>query len=226
MLNVLYEDNHLIALNKEPGMIVQADKTGDQPLSEMVAEYIAEKYHKPGKAFIGVVHRIDRPVTGVILFARTSKALDRMNKQFKEREIEKTYWALVRNKPAQLEATLVHFLTKDGEANKVSYSDKEIPGSLRSELKYKWLAEENGFHLLEIKPLTGRSHQIRVQLSAIGSPICGDNKYGYPRGFKEKFIALHAKKLEFIHPIKKENILIEAPIPDYLGIWEIWKKYQ
>jgi 23S rRNA pseudouridine1911/1915/1917 synthase len=222
-LKVLYEDNHLIALNKDPGMIVQADKTGDKPMSEMVADYIAKKYEKPGRAFIGVVHRIDRPVSGVILFARTSKALDRMNKQFKEREIEKTYWAVIRNPPPKTEDTLVHWLTKDGDANKVSYSLEETPGSLRSELSYRLMAEENGFFLLEVKPITGRSHQIRVQLSSMGCPICGDNKYGYPRGYKEKFIALHARKLEFIHPIKKENILIKAPIPDNLGIWEYWK---
>lgn len=222
MISILYEDNHLVALNKEPGMIVQGDKTGDKPLSEIVAEYLAAKYQKPGKAFIGVVHRIDRPVSGVILFARTSKALDRMNKVFKEREIEKTYWAVVRNKPPKTQDTLVHWLTKDGESNIVSYSNVEIPGSLRSELSYKWMAEENGFHLLEVKPTTGRSHQIRVQLSSIGCPICGDNKYGYPRGYKEKFIALHARQLAFIHPIKKEEIVITAPIPKELGIWQYW----
>jgi 23S rRNA pseudouridine1911/1915/1917 synthase len=226
MLDILYEDNHLIAINKEPGMIVQADKTGDTPLSETVAEYIAEKYKKVGKAFIGVVHRIDRPVTGVILFARTSKALERMNLQFKEREIDKTYWAVVRTKPPKLEDTLVHWLTKDGDANKVSYSTSETVGSLRSELTYKWIAEENGFYLLQVKPITGRSHQIRVQLASIGCPICGDNKYGYPRGYKEKFIALHARSLEFIHPIKKENMIITAPIPAYLGIWEYWKNVE
>ncbi len=152
MLDIIYEDNHLIAINKEPGTIVQAYKTGDTPLSETVAEYIAEKYKKAGKAFIGVVHRIDRPVTGVILFARTSKALERMNLQFKEREIEKTYWAVVRTKPPKLEDTLVHWLTKDGDANKVSYSTSETVGSLRSELTYKWIAEENGFYLLQVKP--------------------------------------------------------------------------
>jgi len=223
-LEILYEDNHLVAINKIPGMIVQGDKTGDKPLSEMVAEYLAKKYEKPGKAFIGVVHRLDRPVSGVILFARTSKALDRMNKQFKDREIEKTYWAVVRNKPAKEENTLVHWLTKDGDANLVSYSEVETPGSLRSELRYKLIAEENGFFLLEVKPLTGRSHQIRVQLSSMGCPICGDNKYGYPRGYKEKFIALHARRLEFIHPIKKEPIEITAPLPKDLGIWEYWKE--
>ncbi len=222
MLDVLYEDNHLIAINKEAGMIVQADKTGDKPMSELVADYIAEKYAKPGKAFIGVVHRIDRPVTGVVLFARTSKALERMNEQFKSREVSKSYWAVVRSAPPKLEDTLVHWLNKDGEKNRVSFYSKEVPGSLRSELYYKCIQEENGFYLLEINPLTGRSHQIRVQLSAIGCPICGDNKYGYPRAYKERFIALHAKKLEFIHPIKKEPICIEAPLPVGLGIWEYW----
>ncbi len=221
-LEVIYEDNHILAINKQPGMIVQVDKSGDKSMDEMVQEYLAEKYHKPGKAFVGVIHRLDRPVSGVILFARTSKALDRMNMQFKEREVNKTYWAVTRVEPKIHEDTLVHWLLKDRDSNVVKHYDHEVPGSQRAELSYKLKGAENGFFLLEVNPITGRSHQIRVQISSLGCPICGDNKYGYPRGYKEKFIGLHARRLRFMHPVKKEPVEIIAPLPG-LEFWDIWR---
>ena len=187
--DILFEDNHLIAVNKRAGDIVQIDDTGDQPLDEKVKNYIAKKYNKPNGAFLGVVHRLDRPVSGVILFAKTSKALDRINQMFKNREMKKTYWAVVRKMPAPTEGTLVHYLMKNPQKNVTKAYDKPVEGSLRSELNYKLIGELNGYHLLEVDPLTGRPHQIRVQLSTLGCPIVGDNKYGYPRGsLKKKYL--------------------------------------
>jgi len=224
-LEILFEDNHILAVNKKPGMIVQVDKSGDTPMDALVQDYIAEKYQKPGKAFVGVIHRLDRPVSGVILFARTSKALDRMNLVFKERKVQKTYWAVSRVEPREHSGKLVHWLLKDRDSNVVKPYAEEIPGSQRAELSYRLIAEQNGFFLIEVNPVTGRPHQIRVQLSTIGCPICGDNKYGYPRGYKEKFIGLHARKIEFLHPVKLEPVVIFAPLPD-LEFWDIWRPFE
>lgn len=217
--DVLYEDNHLIAINKRAGDIVQVDDTGDESLDEKVKKYIAKKYNKANGAFLGVVHRIDRPVSGVILFAKTSKALDRINAMFKAREMDKTYWAVVRKKPVPESGNMVHWLVKNPQKNVTKAYEKELTGSLRSELNYKLIGELNGYYLIEVDPITGRPHQIRVQLSTLGCPIVGDNKYGYPRGSLKKSICLHAKRLQFIHPVKREPIDIKAPLPKD-GFWD------
>ncbi|MFD2145200.1 RluA family pseudouridine synthase [Mucilaginibacter antarcticus] len=217
--DVLYEDNHLIAINKRAGEIVQVDDTGDESLDDKVKKYIAKKYDKPNGAFLGVVHRLDRPVSGVILFAKTSKALERINKMFKAREMHKTYYAVVRKRPSPEAGTLIHYLIKNPQKNVTKAHDKEVVGSQRAELHYKLVGELDGYYLIEVDPITGRPHQIRVQLSTLGSPIVGDNKYGYPRGSLRKSICLHARRLQFIHPIKKVPILITAPVPQD-GFWE------
>jgi 23S rRNA pseudouridine1911/1915/1917 synthase len=217
--DILFEDNHLIAVNKRAGDIVQIDDTGDEPLDEQVKKYIAAKYNKPNGAFLGVVHRLDRPVSGVILFAKTSKALERINLMFKSREMKKTYWAVVRNRPQPTEGNLVHWLVKNSQKNVTKAHDKEVAGSQRAELNYKLIGELNGYYLIEVDPITGRPHQIRVQLSTLDCPIVGDNKYGYPRGSLKKSICLHARKLQFIHPVKKEPVSIFAPLPQD-GFWE------
>ena len=217
--DILFEDNHLIAVNKRAGDIVQIDDTGDEPLDEQVKKYIAAKYNKPNGAFLGVVHRLDRPVSGVILFAKTSKALERINLMFKSREMKKTYWAVVRNRPQPTEGNLVHWLVKNSQKNVTKAHDKEVAGSQRAELNYKLIGELNGYFLIEVDPITGRPHQIRVQLSTLDCPIVGDNKYGYPRGSLKKSICLHARKLQFIHPVKKEPVSIFAPLPQD-GFWE------
>jgi 23S rRNA pseudouridine1911/1915/1917 synthase len=222
--DVLYEDNHLIAINKRAGDIVQVDETGDESLDEKVKKYLANKYNKPNGAFLGVVHRLDRPVSGVILFAKTSKALDRVNAMFKQREMHKTYWAVVRQKPVPESGNLVHWLVKNPQKNVTKAHDKEVSGSLRSELNYKLIGELNGYYLIEVDPITGRPHQIRVQLSTLGCPIVGDNKYGYPRGSLKKSICLHAKRLQFIHPVKKEAIDIQAPLPKD-GFWDKFEEF-
>lgn len=217
--DVLYEDNHLIAVNKRGGDIVQVDETGDEPLDEKVKRYLAKKYNKPNGAFLGVVHRLDRPVSGVILFAKTSKALDRINAMFKNREMKKTYWAVVRNPPRPESGNLVHWLVKNPQKNVTKAHVSEVKGSLRSELNYRLIKKLDGYYLIEVDPITGRPHQIRVQLSTLNCPIVGDNKYGYPRGSIRKTICLHARRLQFIHPIKKEPINIWAPLPKD-GFWE------
>ncbi|WP_219224204.1 RluA family pseudouridine synthase [Pedobacter antarcticus] len=222
--DILYEDNHLIAVSKRAGDIVQVDETKDEPLDEKVKQYLAVKYNKPNSAFLGVVHRLDRPVSGVILFAKTSKALERMNAIFKNREVKKTYWAVVRNKPPQLSATLVHWLVKNTKTNVVTAHQKEVVGSQRAELSYRLIGELGGFYLLEVDPLTGRSHQIRVQLASMGCPIVGDNKYGYPRGSRKGSICLHARRLQFIHPVKKEPVHIFAKLP-VDGFWERFEDF-
>ena len=223
--DILYEDNHLIAVNKRAGDIVQVDDTGDESLDDKVKKYIAKKYDKPNGAFLGVVHRLDRPVSGVILFAKTSKALERINQMFKSREMNKTYWAVVRNKPAQFEGNLVHWLVKNPHKNITKAHDKEVAGSQRAELNYKVIGELNGYYLIEVDPLTGRPHQIRVQLATLDCPIVGDNKYGYPRGSLKKSICLHARRLEFIHPVKKEPVKIFAPLPKD-GFWERFEVFE
>ncbi len=223
-LEVLYEDNHIIAINKRPSDIVQGDKTGDTPLSEFVKQYIKEKYNKPGDVFIGTVHRIDRPVSGIVLFAKTSKALARLNQMFQTKEIQKTYWAVVKNKPKNIKGKLIHFLKKNEAKNMSKAFDKEQTGALRSELDYELILSLDNYHLLEITPHTGRHHQIRVQLSTMGCPIKGDIKYGFDRTNKDASIHLHARKIEFIHPVKKEPVTIIAPPPNEV-IWnEIIKR--
>lgn len=222
---ILYEDNHLLAVNKPAGVLVQGDKTGDVPLADHLKKYIKEKYNKPGEVFLGVVHRLDRPVTGVCLFARTSKALERMNAQFRERETMKTYWALVRTRPAKPEGVLVHWLSKDEKKNKTTAFKIETPGALRSELSYKLIAGASGFSLLEVKPLTGRSHQIRVQLASMGCSIRGDLKYGDVEANEDASICLHARSLEFIHPVRKEPLKITAPLPK-IHEWENFSMFE
>ncbi len=222
--DILYEDNHLIAVNKRAGDIVQVDETGDMPLDEMVKEFIAEKYSKPGGAFLGVVHRLDRPVSGLILFAKTSKALERMNAVFKNREVKKTYFAVVRKKPAKTKGKLINWLIKNPQKNVVASHNHEVIGSQYCELDYELLGELDGYYLLKVNPLTGRSHQIRVQLSTMGCPIVGDNKYGYPRGSRKGSICLHARQLEFLHPVKKEPVKIFAKLPKD-GFWERFEKF-
>ncbi len=217
--DILYEDNHLIAVNKRGGDIVQVDDTGDESLDEKVKKYLKKKYNKQQGVFLGVVHRLDRPVSGVILFAKTSKALDRVNRMFKERLMKKTYWAVVRNRPVPESGNLVHWLVKNPQKNVTTAYDHEVPGSLRAELNYKLIGEVGGYYLIEVDPITGRPHQIRVQFSTLNCPIVGDNKYGYPRGSLRRTISLHARRLRFIHPIKKEEVVIEAPLPKD-GFWE------
>ena len=220
MIEVLYEDNHIIAVNKKPSDIVQSDKTGDKPLSEFVKDFIKKKYNKPGDAFLGVVHRLDRPVSGVVLFAKTSKSLSRLNKMFREKTVKKTYWAVVKEKPQKSSDSLKHFLKKNHKKNKSSAFNREEKDSLLSELSYKFLKSLDNYHLLEVYPKTGRHHQIRVQLSKIGSPIKGDIKYGFNRTNKDASIHLHARKIEFIHPVKQEPVSITAPTPKD----NIWKE--
>jgi 23S rRNA pseudouridine1911/1915/1917 synthase len=218
-LQVLYEDNHLIAVNKRVGDIVQGDKTGDQPLSEWVKQYLAEKYDKPGKVFLGVIHRLDRPTSGVVIFARTSKALERMNKMLRDRQIEKTYWAVVGGHPEKDEDTLVHHLRKNARNNRSTAFAKSGAETKRAVLHYKVLSKLDRYSLLEIQLETGRHHQIRSQLSAIGHPIKGDLKYGFERSNKDGGILLHARKVAFEHPVKKEPVVILAPLPPE-PLWE------
>ena len=217
-LQILHEDNHLIVINKRVGDIVQGDKTGDKPLSDVVKEYIKDKYNKPGEVFLGVVHRLDRPTTGIVVFARTSKALSRMNELFSNRETQKTYWAIVKNKPSKSEDKLEHFLKRNEKNNTSKAHIKEVPDSKLASLDYKIIAELNNYVALEINLHTGRHHQIRAQLQAIGSPIKGDLKYGFDRSNPDGGIHLHARKLIYIHPVSKENIEIIAPTPND-AIW-------
>ena len=220
---ILFEDNHIIAVNKRAGDLVQGDKTGDQPLAEILKEYISQKYQKPGAVFLGVVHRIDRPVSGVVIFARTSKALIRMNELFREKKVKKTYWAVVKNRPPADHGTLIHYLKKNQEKNKSFASEQETAGSSRCWLDYKLLGSSDNYYLLEINPHTGRHHQIRVQLAAIGCPIKGDTKYGFDRTNEDGSIHLHARSIEFIHPVRKENIQLTAGVPDDV-IWKYFEK--
>jgi 23S rRNA pseudouridine1911/1915/1917 synthase len=218
-LQVIYEDNHLIVVNKRVGDIVQGDKTGDKPLSEVVKEYIKDKYNKPGEVFLGVVHRLDRPTTGIVVFARTSKALSRMNELFSNRETQKTYWAVVKNKPIKSQDKLVHYIKRNEKNNTSKAHLNEVPDSKLASLEYKIIKELTNYTALEIQLHTGRHHQIRAQLAAIGSPIKGDLKYGFDRSNPDGGIHLHARKLFFTHPVSKEVITIIAPTPDDV----IWK---
>lgn len=213
-LQVLYEDNHIIVVNKRPGDIVQGDKTGDTPLSEVVKEYIKIKYNKPGNVYLGVVHRLDRPTSGIVLFAKTSKALPRLNKLFADKAAKKTYWAIVKQIPDKPSDTLVHWLKRNTKQNK-SYAHKnEVPDSKKAILDYRLIKKLDRYALLEIDLKTGRHHQIRSQLSATGSPIKGDLKYGFDRSNPDGSIHLHARRLSFMHPVKKEPVTIEAPPPN------------
>lgn len=212
-MEVLYEDNHIIIVNKAVGEIVQGDKTGDKPLSEIVAEYLKEKHHKPGAAFVGVPHRLDRPTSGIVVLAKTSKALERLNEMFRRGDVQKTYWALVANRPQQEEGELTHWLTRNEKQNKSYASDRERPGSKQAILRYKLLCSLTRYHLLEVELLTGRHHQIRCQLAHIGCPIRGDLKYGYPRSNPDGSICLHARRVIFDHPVSHELIDVVAPVP-------------
>jgi len=213
-LLVLYEDNHMIIINKRPGDIVQGDKTGDPPLSEIVKQYIAEKYQKKGNVFLGVVHRLDRPTSGIVIFARTSKALERLNKMLRDKQIKKTYWAIVKNKPEKETDTLIHYLKKNPKNNKSTVFPRESEGCKKAILHYTLIKELDNYYLLEIDLETGRHHQIRAQLSAINCAIKGDLKYGFNRSNPDGGICLHAREIQFIHPVSKEKIDITAQTPE------------
>ncbi len=212
-LQILYEDNHLIAINKRPGDIVQGDKTGDIPLSKVVKLYIKNKYNKPGNVYLGVSHRLDRPTSGIVVFAKSSKALPRLNKLFAEKKAKKTYWAVVKKSPPKTHDTLTHWLRRNTKQNKSYANKKEVPDSKKAILEYQVIKKLDHYFLLEIDLKTGRHHQIRAQLTAIGCPIKGDLKYGFDRSNKDGSIHLHARKLVFIHPVKRESLELEAPLP-------------
>ncbi len=212
-IEVVYEDNHLIAVNKPANVLVHGDETGDATLVDAVKEYIKIRYDKPGDVFLGVIHRIDRPVSGVVVFARTSKALSRMNRLFQKKEISKEYLAIVNKSPEVLSGTLKHYIAKDKKKNIARIHKSDRKGAKLSVLDYRLLAGLNGYYLLEVLPRTGRSHQIRVQLAALGCPIVGDRKYGYPRPTQDFSICLHCHKMSFVHPVKKDRVVIEADIP-------------
>ncbi|APG59219.1 RluA family pseudouridine synthase [Christiangramia salexigens] len=213
-LEVLYEDNHVIVVNKRPGDIVQGDKTGDKPLSEVVKSFLKEKYNKPGNVYLGVVHRLDRPTSGIVLFSKTSKALPRLNKLFQKKDAEKTYWAVVKNKPEKDNAELTHYLKRNPKQNKSYAHINEVPDSKKAVLDYRILKELDNYYLLEVDLHTGRHHQIRSQLSSIGCPIKGDLKYGFDRSNKDASIHLHARELRFEHPVKKIPVHIIAQPPE------------
>lgn len=212
-LQILFEDNHIIIVNKRAGDIVQGDKTGDKPLSDVVKNYIKEKYNKPGNVYLGTVHRLDRPTTGLVIFAKTSKVLPRLNKLFVSKDIKKTYWAVVKNRPSKNNDTLLHWVKKNPKNNKSYISSNEIEGSKKAILQYELLKELNNYFLLEVNLETGRHHQIRSQLSSIGCPIKGDLKYGFDRSNNDASIHLHARHISFIHPVKNELVNITAPLP-------------
>lgn len=212
-MTVVYEDNHIIIVNKTASEIVQGDKTGDVPLSETVKQYLKEKYHKPGNVFIGVTHRLDRPVSGLVVFAKTSKALSRLNEMFKNSEVKKTYWAIVKQTPAETEGELVNYLVRNEKQNKSYAYDTEKPGSKKAILHYRLIARSDNYSLLEVDLKTGRHHQIRCQLAKMGCPIKGDLKYGFPRSNPDGSICLHARRVRFVHPASKELIDVVAPVP-------------
>lgn len=221
MIEILYEDNHLLAVNKKSSDLSQGDATGDISLDSEIKAYLSKKYNKPGDVFLGVVHRLDRPVGGVILYARTSKALRRLNEMFKAREVRKTYLAIVGERPPEDEATITHFLKKNEKLNKVFVYDNQVKGSQQASLSYKLKGRSERYFLLEIELHSGRHHQIRAQLAKIGCPVKGDLKYGYPRSNSDGSINLFARKLELVHPVKKEKIIITAPLPET----DVWKYF-
>lgn len=215
---VVYEDNHLLIVNKSPGILVQGDRTGDETLLDVLKEYLRTKYAKPGEVFLGLVHRLDRPVSGLVVFARTSKALERMNELFRKRQVQKTYWAVVRRKPPKDADKLVNWLVKDEQKNQVAVYDYEVPNSQKAELSYRLMGKINEHYLIEVNPITGRPHQIRAQLAHMGCPIRGDVKYGYDRAVADKKIYLHARRLYFVHPVKQPGapdrpIICRAALP-------------
>lgn len=212
-MNVIYEDNHIIVVNKESGEIVQGDKTGDTPLSDCVKDYLKRKYQKPGNVFLGVVHRLDRPVSGLVVFAKTSKALSRLNEMFRKGEVHKTYWAIVKNAPKEPSGRLTHWICRNEKQNKSYAYNSEVSGSKKAVLDYRLLASGDNYHILEIRLLTGRHHQIRCQLSAMGSPIRGDLKYGAQRSNPDGSISLLSHHVEFVHPVSKELVSLDAPLP-------------
>ena len=213
-MTVIYEDNHIIIVNKSASEIVQGDKTGDKPLSDIVKEYIKEKYNKPGNVFIGVPHRLDRPVSGIVVLAKTSKALTRLNEMFRKGEVKKTYWAIVKNCPKKEEELLENYLVRNEKQNKSYAYDKEVPNSKKAILHYKLIGHSQNYFLLEVDLMTGRHHQIRCQLAKMGCPIKGDLKYGSQRSNPDGSICLHARRVRFIHPVSKIEMDIEAPTPD------------
>lgn len=213
-MTVVYEDNHIIVVNKTASEIVQGDKTGDTPLSETVKEYLKVKYNKPGNVFIGVTHRLDRPVSGLVVFAKTSKALSRLNDMFRLGEVKKTYWAIVKERPKELEGELANWLVRNEKQNKSYAYDREVPNSKKAILRYKLIGHSQNYHLLEVDLQTGRHHQIRCQLAKMGCPIKGDLKYGSPRSNPDGSICLHARRVTFVHPVSKELIDLTAPLPE------------
>ena len=220
-MEVVYEDNHIIIVSKRSGEIVQGDKTGDEPLSETVKAWIKEKYNKPGNVFLGVVHRLDRPVSGLVVFAKTSKALSRLNEMFRVGDVHKTYWAIVGKRPEQEEATLTHWIVRNEKQNKSYAYDKEMKNSKKAQLHYRVIGASERYTLVEVQLMTGRHHQIRCQLSKIGCPIKGDLKYGAPRSNPDGSISLLSRFVEFIHPVSKENITATAPLPDD-PLWKVF----
>ena len=223
-MTVLYEDNHIIAVNKSSSEIVQGDKTGDQPLSETIKLYLKEKYNKPGEVFLGVTHRLDRPVSGVVLFAKTSKALTRLNEMFRNQEVKKTYWAIVKERPEQPEGRLEHYLVRNEKQNKSVAYEKERSDAKKAALSYRLIAHSDTYYLLEVQLETGRHHQIRCQLAKMGCPIKGDLKYGFPRSNPNGGISLHARSVEFIHPVSKLPISLTAPVPVDDKLWDTMEK--
>ena len=221
-MTVVYEDNHIIVVNKTASEIVQADKTGDTPLSETVKQYLKEKYQKPGNVFLGVTHRLDRPVSGLVIFAKTSKALTRLNEMFRAGEVKKTYWAVVKNAPKESEGELVHFLVRNEKQNKSYAYDKEVPNSKKAVLDYHLIGRSENYYLLEVDLKTGRHHQIRCQLAKMGCPIKGDLKYGSPRSNPDGSICLHARRVRFVHPVSKQLIELKAPLPE----GNLWKGFE
>ncbi len=221
LMTVIYEDNHILIVNKASSEIVQGDKTGDTPLSETVKQYLKEKYAKPGNVFIGVVHRLDRPVSGIVIFAKTSKALTRLNEMFKNGKVRKTYWAIVKSPPTPPEGTLIHYLVRNEKQNKSYAYSKEVSHSKRAILNYRLIGRSQNYYLLEIDLETGRHHQIRCQLAKMGTPIKGDLKYGFPRSNSDGSISLHARSVEFIHPVTQKPVRAEAPLPDD----KLWKGF-
>lgn len=221
-MTVVYEDNHLIIVNKRPSEIVQGDKTGDEPLSETVKRYLKEKYAKPGNVFLGVTHRLDRPVSGLVVFAKTSKALARLNDMFRQSEVKKTYWAIVKDRPPQEEGELVHYLVRNEQQNKSYAYDKEVKASKLAVLHYRLIGRSDRYFLLEVDLKTGRHHQIRCQLAKMGCPIKGDLKYGFPRSNPDGSICLHARRIRLVHPVSKEWIDVTAPVP----AGNLWNGFQ
>lgn len=220
-MTVVYEDNHIIVVNKDSGEIVQGDKTGDTPLSDIVKEYIRQKYNKPGNVFLGVVHRLDRPVSGLVVFAKTSKALTRLNEMFRTGSVHKTYWAITRNTPPQPSGRLEQWIVRNEKQNKSYVYNREVPNSKKAVLEYSTIGTSDNYTLLEVRLMTGRHHQIRCQLAAMGCPIKGDLKYGAKRSNPDGSISLMSRYVEFVHPVSKETISLSAPLPPH-SLWTVF----